>query len=70
MLKLAYFLRKIRTSYDKECEIFRALCLYEFEYMGRFSNLHLCTFKCPGISFLKAKLLTGLKSSSNDIGWK
>ena len=28
------------NSYDQECEAFRALFLYEFEYMGRFSNLY------------------------------
>ena len=31
---------QLKNSYDKECEIFRILCLYELEYMGRFSNLH------------------------------
>ena len=31
---------KLENSYDKECEIFRVLFLYEFEYMARFSNLH------------------------------
>ena len=30
----------LESSYDKECEIFRVLFLYELEYMGRFSNLH------------------------------
>ena len=34
----------LENSYEKECEIFRVLCLYEFEYMGKFSNLHWCTF--------------------------
>ena len=31
---------KLENSHDKECEIFRALFLYEFEYIRRFSNLH------------------------------
>ena len=33
------------NSYDKECKIFRVLCLFEFEYMGRFSNLQKYIFK-------------------------
>ena len=36
---------KLENSYDRECEIFRVLSSYEFEYLGRFSNLHKCTFK-------------------------
>ena len=35
---------QLENSYDQECEIFRVLSLYEFEYMRRFSNLHQCTF--------------------------
>ena len=33
------------NSYNKECKIFRVLCLFEFEYMGRFSNLQKYIFK-------------------------
>ena len=32
-------------SYGQESEIFRVSFLYELEYIGRFSNLHYCTFK-------------------------
>ena len=47
--KLAYFLRKmqilrVNNSYEF-LRNFRVLFLYEFKYMGRFSNLHWCTFK-------------------------
>ena len=31
---------KLENSYDKECEIFRPLFFYEFEYIRGFSNLH------------------------------
>ena len=43
MLKIACFLQNIQTlqgkqlknSCDKKCKIFRALCLYELEYMEK-----------------------------------
>ena len=34
------FAGELENSHDKECEIFRPLSLYEFEYIKRFSNLH------------------------------
>ena len=53
MLKISLLFKKntnftgeqLESSYDQECEIFRVSFLYELEYIGRFSNLHYCTFK-------------------------
>ena len=42
MLKISL---PFNTNTMKECEIFRVFFLYELEYIGRFSNLHWCTFK-------------------------
>ena len=41
------------NSYDQECEIFRALFLYELEYMGRFLNLYQCTFNPLSVNPIK-----------------
>ena len=53
MLKISLLFKKftnftgkyVETSYNQECEIFRVLFLYEHIHIGRFSNLHQCTFK-------------------------
>ena len=37
--------KQLENSSDYECEIFRVLPLYGHEHIGRFSNLHQCTFK-------------------------
>ena len=52
MLKISLLFKKnlsftgqqLENSYNYGCEIFRVLILYEFEYIGKFSNLHYCTF--------------------------
>ena len=49
--KVAYFLRKKQTLGANNSTILRSKkakfsgCLYEHEHIGRFSNLHYCTFK-------------------------
>ena len=37
--------KKVQSSQDLECEIFRVLFSHERNHIGRFSNLHWCTFK-------------------------
>ena len=51
-LKLAYFLRNLQTSLANNSRILRiknskfsGYCSYEHNHLGRFSNLHQCTFK-------------------------
>ena len=43
----------LENCYDKECETFRVLFLYEFEYLRRFLNLHWCTFKTKSNHFIQ-----------------
>ena len=58
MLKISLLFNKytnftgeyLENSQYTECIFFRVLLLYEIEYIGRFSNLHLCTFKLSSSS--------------------
>ena len=48
MLKISLLFKKftnfagkyLEYFWDYECEIFRVLCLHEYEHIGRLSNLH------------------------------
>ena len=52
MLKISPLFKNLQTSradnsrilWVKKYEIFKVLFLYEHKYIGRFSNLHQCTF--------------------------
>ena len=39
------FINFKRNSQEQECAISMLLFLHEYKYIGRFSNLHQCTFK-------------------------